>query len=260
MKYHQVAIACGPDGFDSRSHFLKIGHAGGEDQRFALGGHIRQKWQIGELTTANLEGDHSQLFQEIDTPLVKRGGHKDDSTLAALALNLPESLERQLQLFHHLQLRFRCPRGLHLIIGFRHDGRHNPLRLERLELDNICSSSSGGIHQAQGHFHAAIVIHTGLSDDQTGQTRSHTPLTNENGIYHANIPLMVLTSRLCWVPTKAIGSALHAVTAPSWPNPARCQYRQREFRELPASCTAPRNSAEPNCGQPDRAAKDTKVH
>src|ERR1019366_5602736 len=233
MKYHQVAIARGPDGFDGRGHFLKIGHAGGEDQRLTLGGHIEQKWQIGQFPAPNLEGDHSQIVQEIDTPLVERGRHKHDSTLATLALNLPKSLGRQLQLFHHLQLRFRCPRGLHLIIGFRRDGRHNLLRLERLELDNICSSSSRGIHQAQGHFQAAIVIHTSLSDDETGQSRSDVPLTNRNGIYHANIPLMVLTSRLCWVPTKAIESALHAAIAPSWLNPARCQYRWREIREPP---------------------------
>ena len=82
-------------------------------------------------------------------------------------------LGRQLKPPDHLHLAFTGFRGGLLILGLGRPGRDHTGGREGLKLDGIGLGCHGGVDQASGHGHVAVVVYSGLGDDEAGVAVAH---------------------------------------------------------------------------------------
>ncbi|MNG12570.1 hypothetical protein D3C84_961910 [compost metagenome] len=64
-----AAFACGVDGF---LDFLGIGHACGNDHWLTGAGDVFDQWQVDGLEGGDLVGGGVEVFQQVDSGIVKR--------------------------------------------------------------------------------------------------------------------------------------------------------------------------------------------
>jgi len=85
--------------------------------------------------------------------------------LCAVRLDLAVLVFRELQRLEHGVLVLRA--GLaRLVLGGGRAGQHQVAGAEGLELDRVGAGGLGGIAQAQGQAHVAVVVDAGLGDDE----------------------------------------------------------------------------------------------
>ncbi len=172
------ALARGRNDFHRAPDFFHGRHAGGHDQRYALGGQKGQERLVGDFAGGHLDAFHAECQQEIGGRLVEGRGHELNAHLGAAREELAVQVFRHLQRLQHGVL--VAVAGLPLLVfGFFSARRDQLVRRETLELDGIRAAARRRVDQLHGQSGIAVVVDAGFRNDEGFHGR---------GIYHAVHP------------------------------------------------------------------------
>ena len=172
MQQRERSVAFPCDRGDGGLHFGERGHAGGENDRAALAGEMREERQVRDFAGGNLEGAQIERFEQVGTGFVERRGEKDQSPRGGVRHQFAVRGFAEFEPLEHRKLRlFRAGRLL-LVVGFRRVGGDELLGLEGLKFHRIRARIRGGVDEPAREVETAVVIHPGLRDHETRVART----------------------------------------------------------------------------------------
>ena len=147
------------------AYVVLVAHTGRHYHRFAERGYFFYKRIVGYLSRRYFPQSEIERVQKVKALHVECRRPESDAFFAAVCNQFVMVCLRQLKTLQHSQLRVVAVTDVALlIVGLFRILRHQPLRLERLKLDNVNACLGSRVDKSFCRRQRAVVVHARLGD------------------------------------------------------------------------------------------------